>query len=124
MQTIMTKYMAPTNWRGAFIKAVQSGWSSDSIKQLEKVTMAYDYALTSDENHRRAAQLLALRLNWTGTYVSGSLGALGDYDKVFVRIPHDDYEFAVDPAAVMMLRDAETNQVAQVKVLPDGTLSV
>jgi hypothetical protein len=75
MQAIQTRYLAPTNVRGARIKATALAGS---------LTVGYDYALNSDANHAAAAQALIARLGWTGTFAQGGNAAGTGY--VFVNI--------------------------------------
>lgn len=64
MQAIKTRYLGPTDYRGARIKA---------SAQAGSVTISYDYALNSDANHKAAAQALIDRLDWCFTFSSGVL---------------------------------------------------
>lgn len=76
MQAIETKYLPPTNHRGARIKA---------SAQTGSVTVPYDHALNYDENHIAAARALVKRFEWLGSWYSG--GAVkGD---TFVHVPSD-----------------------------------
>lgn len=52
MQAIRTVFKGPTNTRGSRIIA-----TSDKARTV----MPYDYALNSDDNHRRAAELHAVK---------------------------------------------------------------
>ncbi len=55
MQAIQTKYLGPTNFRGSRVKAMaQSG----------SVTVGWNDAYDTDDNHRNAALTLAKRLGW------------------------------------------------------------
>lgn len=80
MQAIVTKYLGPTDHRGSRVVAkCQAG----------KLTLGWDDALDSDDNHRAAAMALVKRLGWDapcyGTWVRGSLpDGCGD---VFVCVP-------------------------------------
>ena len=65
MQTITTKYHGPGNVRGARISAK----TTSGIK----ISLSWDYSLDADGNHQRAARALALKLNWRGQWVSGTL---------------------------------------------------
>lgn len=56
MQAILTKYLGPTDHRGARVKA-QGARSS--------VTVDWDCALSTDDNHRAAAKAYALKMGWT-----------------------------------------------------------
>lgn len=75
MQAIQTKYLAPTNSRGARIKATCAAKS---------ITVSYAYELNIAENHRLAATELKTSLGWSGTLESGSLKD-GSYVHVFRR---------------------------------------
>lgn len=63
-QAIVTKYVGPTNHKGArVIAAAEAG----------KVTVSWDYALGVPENHALAARKLAEHYGWNGVWVGGSL---------------------------------------------------
>lgn len=94
-QSILTKYIAPSNTRGSRIKAVQSGWSDK--RECVSVTIPYPYECNQDQAHARAAQLLAEKLNWHGRYVAASLGAWSDYA----------YCFAFDDETAFIVSDME-----------------
>lgn len=64
MQTILTKYLGPTNTKGSRYKATHSG-------NCTSVTCAADYSLDAEGNHIRAAQALATKLKWEGKYIGG-----------------------------------------------------
>lgn len=80
-QSILTKYICPTNTRGARIKAVQSGWSDK--RECNSVTIPYPDELNRDEAHVLAARKLADKLGWTGRYVGASLGAWSEFAYCF-----------------------------------------
>lgn len=65
MQTIITKYLGPTDRRGSRVKATASGGAA--------VTLSWDYALDSGENHKAAALALMSKLDWTGAMQGGDL---------------------------------------------------
>lgn len=75
-QAITTKFLGPTNTRGARVKAF-------ACKARPSITIPWEHALSSEENHRFAAQLLADKLNWTGTLQAGAITA-GFIAHVFV----------------------------------------
>jgi hypothetical protein len=82
-QAIVTKYIAPTNKRGARIKATAAAGS---------VTIGYDEAgTTPDERHYAAAQKLAAKFGWTDPKNYGPLiaGGLPDGSYVFVEVPRE-----------------------------------
>ena len=56
MQAIVTKYLSPTNTRGAIIKATA---------QAGATYLSWDYALDTTANHRAAAIALADKFKWT-----------------------------------------------------------
>jgi hypothetical protein len=63
-QSIITKYLGPTNTQGSRIKA-HTSYGRNSI------TLGYDYALNGKENHAAAAKTLATKLNWSGRWIEG-----------------------------------------------------
>ena len=78
MQAITTKYAGPTNSRGSRIIAKCAAGSN---------TVAYDYALNIDANHRAAALALVAKLGWTGDAfgnIATGCDHKGDYVHVFV----------------------------------------
>lgn len=77
MQAIETRYLGPTNTRGSRIKATAAAGS---------ITIHYDDALNSDENHKRAAIALAQKYGWEGRLVEG--GSPGGSGNVYVFMPH------------------------------------
>lgn len=66
-RSISTKYVGYTNSKPSRIIATASG---DGPGQ-PKITMYYDSALGVDENHMKAARLLAAKLDWTGQWAMG-----------------------------------------------------
>lgn len=79
MQAIQTKFLGPTNHRGARIKAVCDAGS---------ITVAWDYQWGIEENHVRAAMALAAKLEWfVGDYGVLHNGTLpdGSFCHVFVK---------------------------------------
>jgi hypothetical protein len=78
LQAITTKYLGPTNSRGARIKATGS---------FGRVTVPYDHALSAFENHRAAANAFMTKFGWTGdAFRNYAIGALpnGGYVLAFV----------------------------------------
>lgn len=65
-QTIVTKFLGPTNTRGARIKATAS-------KARPSLTLDWDHALSAEGNYRKAAAALAAKLKWTGPLQAGVL---------------------------------------------------
>lgn len=64
MQAITTKFIGPTNTRGSRVKATC---------QAKSRTTHWNHAENTDENHTRAARLLAEELGWSGRWVGGGL---------------------------------------------------
>jgi len=65
MKAIVTKYLSPTNTKGARIRA--------SDEDGNKVIIPFPYELSGEAVHRKAAQALADRMNWSGKLIGGSL---------------------------------------------------
>jgi len=97
-QAITTKYIGPTNYRPARVKATAASGLS--------VTVSWDHALNVDDNHTAAARALAVKLKWGGLWVGGG----GEVGNVYVLVtdevvgPHasaarasDSYAFEVTP---------------------------
>jgi hypothetical protein len=62
-QAITTKFLGPTNHRGARIKA---------RAHVGSVTVGWDYSLSSCENHTAAALALAEKWGWEGEWLGGT----------------------------------------------------
>lgn len=67
-QAITTKFLAPTNHKGARIKA-----SADA----GHVTVDWDYSLNVEGNHKAAAKALVSHLGWSGVWHGGALPGTG-----------------------------------------------
>ena len=65
MKAIVTKYHGPSNVRRSRIIA--------SDEDGNRVTVSYDDALNSEENHDAAMSALCYKMNWQGSLVRGSL---------------------------------------------------
>lgn len=63
MQAIETKYLGPTNFRGARIKA---------SAEVGSITISWDHALNVEENHDVAARALITKWGWHGSWVRGA----------------------------------------------------
>jgi len=79
MQTIMTKYLGPTDTKPPRVKAMTSSGHRGST-----YTMEWDDRLDVEGNHADAAQKLLDRLGWHGAWCMGST----DRGYVFVNV-HD-----------------------------------
>lgn len=76
MQAIQTRYLGPTNSRGARIKA----WAAAG-----SITVGYPYELSGQACHRAAAEALALKFGWNTPFHGQLLGGqLENGDYVFV----------------------------------------
>lgn len=75
MRVIRTRYISATNYRQSRIIA------TDAFKN--QVTVNYDDALNSGENHEAAAQKLMEKMGWPNKLVSGNFGN----DVYFVMLP-------------------------------------
>lgn len=69
MQAIQTRYLRPTDTKGARIKA----WA-----EAGSVTIPYPHELSGQAVYRKAAQLLADRFGWNYKYLGAQLPT-GDY---------------------------------------------
>ena len=74
MVAILTKYLAPTNTRGARIKAAANGNS---------ITIGYPYELSGEDVYRSAAQALCDKMQWDYTLHGGAI----DKGYAFVMLP-------------------------------------
>lgn len=75
LQSIVTRYLGPTNTRGARIKAACNGGS---------IVLSWDYENNALENHRAAAEALRLKLEWPSLpMISGGLPKGEGYCHVF-----------------------------------------
>lgn len=63
-QAIQTRFLGPTNSRGARVKA----WCNAGA-----LTLPWKYHLNDREQHQRVAAALALRLDWPGEWTGGGL---------------------------------------------------
>jgi hypothetical protein len=60
-RAIRTRFAGPTNTRGSRIIA-------DAGDRQSRVTVDYDHALNTDQNHAYAAVLVTRKMGWTGEY--------------------------------------------------------
>ncbi len=61
-QAIVTRYLGPTNVRGSRVKATAEAGS---------ITLSWDDALGSYENHAKACEALVAKFKWGGTWYGG-----------------------------------------------------
>mgnify|MGYP005827690451 FL=1 len=80
---IQTKYLGPTDHRGARIKATAMDSFSDGVKK--SVTIPYDYGIpTAEQRHRQAAELL---LPQVVNYVEDVELIEGGWERGYIYIP-------------------------------------
>lgn len=87
---IQTRYIGPSNYRGARIVAETMDTRHDD-KKVRK-TFDWNHAANVPTNHRNAALALAKSLNWSGQWVMGNT----DKGYVFVRTFPGEFEFEVE----------------------------
>lgn len=63
-QSIVTRYHGATNTKGSRIKATAAAGS---------VVLSWDDSLNPDDNHARAAQHLADKFGWRGSWFGGGM---------------------------------------------------
>lgn len=61
-QAIETRYLGPTNTKGGRIKA--TAWAGS-------ITIGYNHALDTQDNHRAAANALIAKMDWRGPFAQG-----------------------------------------------------
>jgi hypothetical protein len=83
-KAITTKYIGPSNVRGARIAATGHDGRGG------RMYVPYDHALSIEHNHAAAARMLAEKLEWSGDWYGGGLGS-GQYVFVCVTVPHKAY---------------------------------
>ena len=71
MQTIITKYLGPTNYKGSRIKAMQSAKGFNG-ERPQSIIRSRDYGLNDDENHAVVAREFAEKMGWQGEWIGGS----------------------------------------------------
>ena len=64
MQTIETRYLGATNYRGSRMVATASGAET-------RVTIPYDSGVDDADCHKQAALALCAKLNWEGKMIGG-----------------------------------------------------
>lgn len=110
MKAIQTKFIGPTNTLGSRIIARCDGG---------KVTMSYDHALNSTQNHSAAAETLMRKMGWSGrveagtlpdgtmAHVFGSLDKEGDeYVKILLRTILHNLDARANPYTRPGVKDA------------------
>ena len=83
-QAITTKYLGPSNVRGARVKATC---------EARTIILPWNHALNVDDNHRAAARKLAELLEWNGTWYGGAPAGNG-----YCFVLADEPAFCIIPA--------------------------
>lgn len=78
MQAIRTRFHGPTNIKGPRISAKCAAGS---------ITLGWDYALNSEENHKRACDALLLKLGWLTPHYRPMVGGEFEGDHYWVFLP-------------------------------------
>lgn len=86
-QAIVTKYLGPTNFRGSRIKANASAGS---------VTVSYNPAMNSEDNHRAAAEALARKFDWLDNATLHGGGMPDGSGNVYVMVHKGDASSLAD----------------------------
>lgn len=84
MQGIWTKYIGPTNHKGARIKAIAR--VADGLGPEMSLTEPRAHGLDIDEDHARVAKLLAAKLGWAGLWHGG--GRPDNVGNMYVNCAH------------------------------------
>lgn len=69
-QAITTRFLRPTSFRGARVRAKAAATT---------IIVSWDYSLNEPENHTVAAKQLAELMGWAGLWVGGSLPSEDGY---------------------------------------------
>lgn len=80
MQAIQTKFLGPTNTRDSRVKAYSEAFPRG-------VTVEWNHALSSEENHDRAATAFVTAHEWYGTWVRG--GSVDGRGSVYVCLKRE-----------------------------------
>lgn len=81
-QSITTKYLGPTNSKGARVKAIARKASFCGSEMSATVPFSYE---GTEQAHCAAAKACAEKLGWSGLWVGG--GSLNEDGYVFVNMP-------------------------------------
>lgn len=97
MDSIRTKYIGPTNYRGSRVVAA-TGDVRPSTGRPDRLVMSWRDDLDSEGNHKRAAEALARKLGWYGSWAAG-------YESrgwTFVNVTRGGEAFVVRPAGAVL----------------------
>lgn len=105
MIAIFTKFLAPTSFKQARVKAYCK------VQRVidGTVTLNWDHGVSAEENHMRAAKKLAEQCAWSGNWYMGD----GGEDYVHVRVPATVDSVFADGATFFVPydRDAEAKRI-------------
>lgn len=71
MKAIWTKYIGPSNVRGSRVRAVAERRLGPNMPEIG-ITIGWDDAKNSDENHDAAALALCAKMGWPGDLMRGA----------------------------------------------------
>ena len=91
-QAISTKYIGPTNFRGSRVRASAPTGS---------LTIEWNHALNSEQNHAAAARAFAQKYSWHGRWFGGGLNKHG---YVFVLTVGDPATPRTDDGAAFVIQ--------------------
>jgi hypothetical protein len=95
MRAITTKYLGPTNTRGARVKVSDPGYASRSDgTRARSMIISWDHALDGSGNFAAAARVALARWEWSGTWVGGGLDTCDTFVCCSPRGPLTVYEDA------------------------------
>ena len=88
MQSIITKYIAPSYLRGARLSVYATGGC--------RMMLAWRGDLTADENHREGARVFARTYSWWGSWIAGAYNDKGALIWVCISKLTADESFTVE----------------------------
>jgi hypothetical protein len=93
MKAIRTRFLSSTNTKPSRYLASDSDGN--------QIVLSTDHALTSDGNHRRAAQALLVKMGWPNQLVGGGYGN----DMYWTMIPHDRHAYTLEAGRLVVIDD-------------------
>jgi hypothetical protein len=119
---IVTKYLGPTNYRGARIRASVPSRIADCDPERAaeypnhrpgywRLTISYPDCPNSEDAHRVAAEALRDRLGWTGTLHAGALDT--GYAFTFGPGPDDGAPWTVEAGRTLRAADGTAVEIAR-----------
>lgn len=74
MKAITTRYLGPTNYKGSRVVADDGDGN--------RITLGWQHAPNSDDNHAHAARALCQSMGWSGTLTAGTVLRAGQKDRL------------------------------------------